>query len=138
MRILAAFSILVIAVAGCQVTEPASQDRTSTAGIYILRTVNDTVPPYVVLRGPSYAIEILNDTLNLSADGLYKGIAHYRRTNADFTTALVADTVTGTWILLGSTVSLKAANGDLSSANSSVNNTRLTVQGGGLVSVYTR
>lgn len=138
MRTLAAVSLLVLAIAACAPTEPGSQDRSATAGQYALRTVNDTAPPYVVLRGTTFAVQILSDTLNLGADGAYRGIAHYKRTNTDLTTQAIVDTVQGTWIILGSSVSLKSSGGDLSTALSSVSSTRLTVTGGGLVTVYTK
>ena len=138
MRILAAFSILTIAVVGCQATEPGSQDRTSTAGVYVLRTINDTVPPFIVLRAPTYVAELLSDTLSLAADGGYRGIQHYKITNTDFTIKQLVDTVQGTWIILGATVSFKSAAGDLSTATSTVSSTKLTVAGGGLTSVYTK
>jgi hypothetical protein len=135
---MAALLALVVAVAGCQSTEPGSQDRSAAAGVYILRTVNDTVPPFLVLRQATYIVEIMADTITLGAGGDYKDIAHYRQTYTDFTTRALVDTVQGTWIILGSTVSLKASSGDLSTGNSTVNGTVLTVVGDGLVSVYTR
>ena len=138
MRLLATVSLLVIAIVGCQPTEPTSQDRTATAGTYVLRTLNDTAPPYVVLRGNTYAIEILYDTLALAADGSYRGLARYKRTNTDLTSSFASDTVKGTWLILGSTVSFKASTGDQSQATSTVNSTKLTVAGGGIVSVYSK
>jgi hypothetical protein len=141
MRILAAVVVVMLAAVACQISEPPSDDRTAVSGLYGLRTVNDTAPPYTLAAGTDDAIEILSDTLRLTVDGNYQDVSQYRRTTAGVVT-LPVDTVNGSWVLEGATISFKDASGDLSTAL--VQGSTLPVSGAGfvsgstLVSVYSK
>ena len=141
MRIVASVIVLTLAITACKLSEPASQDRTAASGVYGMRTINGSALPFTLAANDTDGIEILSDTLRLTADGAYTGIERYRRTTSTSASAtpvvkLPVDTVKGSWGIQGATISFKASSGDGSSAFFSGNT--LTVSGGGLVSVYSK
>jgi len=135
MRTLVAVFVSTLAIGACGLSEPLSQDRTAASGKYALRTINDTAPPYTLVASSALTVQILFDTLNLTADGNYAEISHYLRTTTTGTDFPI-DTVKGTWVILGATVSFQASTGDESTAF--LQSSTLTVVGGGLTTVYSK
>jgi hypothetical protein len=133
MRKLAALTMLVAAIAcGDSTTAP---DLTDSAGNYVMRTINGNPLPFTVLTTAEVKLEIAAETLFMSTNGRFSDVTRYRRT-AVGTVDFPADTLGGEWTIKGQTVSLKATNGFLFTANL-VGNT-LTIDGNGLAFVYTK
>ena len=133
MRKLITVVVAMIAIMACgSATGP---DLTTYAGNYALRSVNDTLLPYVVDKQANYLLEITTDTIYVAVKGTFVDVTHYRRTNAaviDFP----ADSLRGAWAISGSTMTFRAVSGEV--FNATLSGSTITVVGSGARAVYSK
>ncbi|CAN5132092.1 hypothetical protein BH09GEM1_BH09GEM1_13740 [soil metagenome] len=110
-----------------------TDDVTSYAGDYTLRTVNGFVLPYAVLKTTSVTLEITDETFSLSSGGSFTDVTHYRRTENP-TVTFPSDTLRGTFTVRGQTASFTTSKGDLFSGT--IGASEFTVEGSSTIFYY--
>ena len=133
MRTIALAGWVLCATIACRTnTVP---DLTPYAGNYVLRTVNDTPLPYRVHAVADTTIDIVADTIFMSASGSFIDATHYRD-SASTVVMLTSNSLSGNWTVSGSTVTFDAVSGDLFTG--ALTGATITIVGGGARAVYSK
>lgn len=93
---------LAILFSACSDDSTGPSVNTAFAGTYTLRTINGAALPFVLQDSP-VKVEVLNDAINLDADGTYASQVSFRVTSVDGVTNEVLDE-TGRWSVANGTV----------------------------------
>jgi hypothetical protein len=134
MRRLLAALFAISAVIACD-SVPTGTVNSADAGNYVLRTLNDTVLPFVYAANGADQFVILADTIFMGVDGTFTDKTYSLLTQSGTTTTPV-DVTTGTWSERGSVVTFKqSTGGDISAA---LQGNQLVIVGDGRRAVYTK
>jgi hypothetical protein len=131
VRSLVTLSILVAAL-GCGGDSSTSLANVPLPGTYTLRTINRLPLPYTILAQDSVKVELMGDSFTLADDRSWSEFGTRRIT---FSGQVVTDTisVTGTYVLSGTRITLIAANG---STDGTIGGGTLTLTNDAVVAVY--
>lgn len=116
---------LTVAVAACQ-DATAIPDTALVAGKYVLTTVNDSALPRTVRKDTNYQLQIVQDTIALSAYGTWADLTIYAETSGSQTLPTQSITA-GTFNMSGSTLNFRTNSGE--SFNGTVASGALTIVG---------
>ena len=104
----------------------------TVTGTYTLRTVNGSPLPYTVVEGPMVGTVIIDDAITLYQGGTYVEPSHSRATPKG---PVESETETGTYALLGNSISLRSNESGLTKVTK-VNGNSMTFVEPGITSVF--
>jgi hypothetical protein len=124
--------LLVATALACGGDSSTSLANVPVPGTYTLRTINRLSLPYTILQQDSVKVELMGDSFTLADDRSWSEFGTRRIT---FSGQVVTDTisVTGTYVLSGTRITLIAANG---STDGTIGGGTLTLTNDAVVAVY--
>ena len=126
--------LLLIAAAACGGDSPTQPTPASVAGVWNLQTVNGSGLPFILAQLGNDKVELTDDVLNVSENGTFTQLTHFRITQAgEVTTDSLPDA--GTYALNGTAVTFTFES-DGSTGTGSLSGNSLTVAAGGLALIY--
>jgi hypothetical protein len=120
--------VAVAALAACggdSSTEPGH--ATTPVGAYTITTVNGKAVPASLFADGAFNYEVMSGKLTLTNDGKYSAVTTFRQTLPGNVETFV-DSVGGTWVLSGTTVSMTNP-ADSSTGSAAWGNGTLTISG---------
>ena len=105
------------------------------AGTYTLKTFNGAAPPIVVFETTGYKLEVTSANYVLTASGTFTNSATFRETENGVATTST-ETLTGTYVLAGTSITFTDTDGEVLTGVLSGNN--LQFSEGGMTAVFSR